>query len=152
MRIRYEKLNDTVKSPTIESGVLNLFANTIVEETGSQITYSTGVKIRFEDGIGVLIPIKDTQAKQLQLANQFTKIDDSTEIILTFNKSTNTSESFCIGDCIAQVLVVEQKELQLEETIFLSDKDFGLFLNAIDLPQEPNAALKDAAKNFDKIY
>ena len=53
---------------------------------------------------------------------------------------------------LSRTLPVAEQDVTQHERISLSQRDWELFLNAVENPPRPNAALKKAAQAFRKKY
>ena len=130
MKVRIKRLHPFASIPKYakngDAG-LDLVSTEIIDESGIQITYGTGLAIEIPEGyVGLLFPRSSIRKTNLSLANSVAVIDSGYrgEIQVTFNKS-DWSTNYQVGDKVVQLVIIPYPQIEFEVSSELSETDRG---------------------------
>lgn len=128
LNIKIKKLHKDAVIPTkahaTDAGC-DLYATSCHYENGI-ITYGTGIAVEIPEGyVGLVFPRSSIANKDIILSNSVGVIDSGYrgEIMAKFRKGG--SNAYCIGERIAQLIIMPYPEVIFEEATELSQSDRG---------------------------
>lgn len=131
MKINIKKLHPNAVIPAYaKQGDAGMDLTAIgIKETGSHITYHTGLAIEIPRGyVGLLFPRSSIYKTGQTLTNSVGVIDSGYrgEIMMKFTRGIN---HYCVGDRIGQIMILPYPQIEFEEAdeLTITDRNGGGF-------------------------